>query len=120
MPLAPHRRSNRRASTVATGCPWIDADGRDYFASLQAMTWQVHVYGTVDESLAQWCRTKHIPLHVFKWTKEHGEAGLKCGAVYLLKPDSCVACAIQHANSEDLKTYLNKHRLQLANDATHR
>ena len=35
--------------------PWVSIEGRDNYASLAAITWQVHVYGLASTELAAWC-----------------------------------------------------------------
>src|SRR6202011_4399526 len=47
--------------------PWVSIDGRDNFATLTSMTWQIHVYGTASRELAAWCADHDVPLHVFEW-----------------------------------------------------
>jgi hypothetical protein len=73
--------------------PWVSIDGRDNFATLTSMTWQIHVYGTASPELAAWCADHDLPLHVFDWRSEHEAAGLARDALYLLRPDTYVALA---------------------------
>ncbi len=71
--------------------PWVAVGGEDNHASLCALTWHVHVYGTASAKLATWCRLREIPLHVFAWQEAHEAAGLERDAVYLIRPDGYVA-----------------------------
>src|SRR5215467_5204786 len=73
--------------------PWVPIHGKDNFEPLAAMTWQVHVYGSVSAELAAWCNGHAVPLHVFDWRSEHEAAGLARDAMYLLRPDTYVAFA---------------------------
>jgi 2-polyprenyl-6-methoxyphenol hydroxylase-like FAD-dependent oxidoreductase len=73
--------------------PWAPVDGTDNFDTLAAITWQVHVYGTVSGALASWCRDHDVPLSRFAWHDRHEEAGLARDAAYLLRPDTYVALA---------------------------
>ncbi|HEY4870631.1 MAG TPA: FAD-dependent oxidoreductase [Candidatus Dormibacteraeota bacterium] len=73
--------------------PWVSIDGRDNFATLTSVTWQIHVYGTASPELAAWCADHDVPLHVFEWRSEHEAAGLARDALYLLRPDTYVALA---------------------------
>ncbi len=73
--------------------PWAPIDGTDNFASLTAMDWQVHVYGSAGAALSAWCARQNVPLHVFPWRSEYEGAGLARDALYLLRPDSYVALA---------------------------
>ena len=56
--------------------PWVSNGSEDNFASLTAMTWQVHAYGVASDALRDWCAVKGITLHVFDWRAEHERAGL--------------------------------------------
>jgi 2-polyprenyl-6-methoxyphenol hydroxylase-like FAD-dependent oxidoreductase len=73
--------------------PWASVDGVDNFASLTAMDWQIHVYGSASPALAAWCGRQNVPLHVFSWRSEYEGAGLARDALYLLRPDTYVALA---------------------------
>jgi 2-polyprenyl-6-methoxyphenol hydroxylase-like FAD-dependent oxidoreductase len=73
--------------------PWAAIDGADNFASLNAMDWQVHVYGSANSALTAWCARQNVPLHAFAWRSEYERAGLARDALYLLRPDSYVALA---------------------------
>ena len=73
--------------------PWVPSEGADNFASLSAMTWQVHVYGVVRPELAKWCADRNVELQVFAWNARHEAAGLARDALYLLRPDTYVALA---------------------------
>jgi 2-polyprenyl-6-methoxyphenol hydroxylase-like FAD-dependent oxidoreductase len=64
--------------------PW--AEDIDNFAPLSSLDWQVHVYG--EESVET-----EFPLHLFPWSKDAEEAGLKRNAPYLIRPDGYVALA---------------------------
>jgi hypothetical protein len=85
--------------------PWVSAGGADNFASLGAMTWQVHVYGSAVAELTAWCAAKGVQLHVYDWRAEHAAAGLKRDALYLLRPDSYVALADASGSPAALERY---------------
>jgi 2-polyprenyl-6-methoxyphenol hydroxylase-like FAD-dependent oxidoreductase len=85
--------------------PWVSAGGQDNFASLAAMTWQVHVYGSAMAELTDWCAARGVPLHVFDWRPEHEAAGLARDALYLLRPDSYVALADPTGSARVLERY---------------
>jgi len=107
--------SEGRAGGVHGGdrLPWAPAGGVDNYDSLAAITWQIHVYGTAKDDLVQWCTTRGIPVHVFPWTTQYGEAGLARDAVYLLRPDTYVALAEPSGNSEALDRYLSTRGVRL-------
>jgi 2-polyprenyl-6-methoxyphenol hydroxylase-like FAD-dependent oxidoreductase len=98
--------------------PWVSIHGRDNFASLDAMVWQVHVYGAASRELADWCAGHGMPLQVFEWRAEHDQAGLKRDALYLLRPDSYVALADPSASPLALERYGAERAIELATRAT--
>src|SRR5215510_12057081 len=72
--------------------PWVETEpGKDNFAPLTAMTWQVHVYGEARPSVAEACVELLLPLHRFAWRPGMQRAGLQSGALYLIRPDGYVA-----------------------------
>jgi 2-polyprenyl-6-methoxyphenol hydroxylase-like FAD-dependent oxidoreductase len=92
--------------------PWAPQAGGDNFASLAAIAWQVHVYGTARPDLAAWCTARAMPLHVFDWHPAHEAAGLKRDALYLLRPDSYVALADASADPAALDRYFAERHIQ--------
>ncbi len=96
-----------RAGKVHGGdrLPWVCLEGRDNFAPLSAMNWQVHVYGQAEAGLSHWCAANNLPLHVFHWQPEHERAGLARDAFYLLRPDSYVALADATGSLDVLERY---------------
>ena len=91
--------------------PWVPGSSGDNFKSLSAMTWQVHVYGTPNVPLVQWCSEKGVPLHVFEWSTAHEAAGLARDASYLLRPDTYVALADPSAMPEALDYYFSSRNI---------
>jgi 2-polyprenyl-6-methoxyphenol hydroxylase-like FAD-dependent oxidoreductase len=89
--------------------PWVMVDGRDNLTSLCDLTWQVHVYGTTDPKLTEWCRLREIPLHVFPWREAYETAGLERNAVYLLRPDGYVGVAELSGSVMVLEDYCADH-----------
>jgi 2-polyprenyl-6-methoxyphenol hydroxylase-like FAD-dependent oxidoreductase len=89
--------------------PWVSVNGQDNFVSLAAMTWQVHVYGSATEELAQWCVAHELPLHVFDWRSQYEAAGILRNALYLLRPDSYVGLADPSASVRVLERYALEH-----------
>jgi 2-polyprenyl-6-methoxyphenol hydroxylase-like FAD-dependent oxidoreductase len=94
--------------------PWAPVDGADNFASLAAMDWQVHVYGSASPALAAWCGRQNVPLHVFSWRSEYEAAGLARDALYLLRPDSYVALAEAAGAPDALDRYFANQGIQPA------
>jgi len=85
--------------------PWAPIDGVDNFASLTAMDWQVHVYGSASPALTAWCARQNVPLHAFPWRSEYEAAGLARNALYLLRPDTYVALADATGDPDTLDRY---------------
>lgn len=94
--------------------PWVRGEAVDNFATLSAMTWQVHVYGSASAELEAWCAARRLPLHVFDWKPAHATAGLARGAVYLLRPDTYVALAEPSGAPAGLDGYFAARGIQLA------
>lgn len=94
--------------------PWVAGDRgteTDNYEPLPAIGWQVHVYGTANADLAEWCQARGIALRVFSWSKAHREAGLQEDAAYLLRPDTYVALAHSDASVTALEAYARAHDL---------
>jgi 2-polyprenyl-6-methoxyphenol hydroxylase-like FAD-dependent oxidoreductase len=94
--------------------PWVATDGRDNFAPLTSMDWQVHVYGEASAELTAWCGQHSLPLHVFAWRPEHGDAGLARNSLYLLRPDTYVALADANGSVDALDRYFAETAIRLA------
>jgi 2-polyprenyl-6-methoxyphenol hydroxylase-like FAD-dependent oxidoreductase len=93
--------------------PWVAVDGKDNFASLAEMNWQVHVYGTPRADLLAWCDDCGISLHAFAWRNEHAAAGLARDAIYLLRPDTYVALADSAGAPSELERYFADRNIQI-------
>jgi 2-polyprenyl-6-methoxyphenol hydroxylase-like FAD-dependent oxidoreductase len=86
--------------------PWVETEpGKDNFAPLASLTWQVHVYGESRPGLAEACAELQLPLHRFPWQQGMRRAGLLRTALYLVRPDGYVALADPHADPERLRAY---------------
>ncbi|HTO33966.1 MAG TPA: FAD-dependent monooxygenase, partial [Pararhizobium sp.] len=94
--------------------PFVRFDGRDNYDSLSAITWQVHVYGAASAELKTACADHNIPLHVFEWREEFGEAGLARDATYLLRPDTYVGLADPLGSANRLNDYLAERAIRPA------
>lgn len=64
--------------------PWIP----DNFLPLRSLSWQAHIYGEAPANLPD------VPPHVFPWSDAAARAGVKRGAVYVVRPDGYVSRAI--------------------------
>ncbi len=92
-------RSGDRLPWVATG------PGQDNFLPLESLAWQVHVYGEPPDGLSAACADLHLPLHSFAWRRGMRQAGLRRGALYLVRPDGYLALADPHAEPDRLRAY---------------
>jgi 2-polyprenyl-6-methoxyphenol hydroxylase-like FAD-dependent oxidoreductase len=87
--------------------PWVETEaGKDNFAPLASLAWQVHVYGEARPGLAEACAQLQLPLHVFAWQQNMRRAGFVRGALYLVRPDGYVALADRNADAEKLRAYV--------------
>lgn len=87
--------------------PWVETEpGKDNFAPLALLTWQVHVYGEPRAGLTGACAELQLPLHLFAWQQSMQRSGLLRKALYLVRPDGYVALADPHADPERLREYL--------------
>ena len=95
--------------------PWVQIDGADNFGSLALTKWQVHVYGTVNASLSEWCSQRKVPLQVFSWHDQHEAAGLVRNATYLIRPDSYIAMVDTTGSTEIIDRYCSERGLTFSN-----
>lgn len=92
--------------------PWIElSPGADNFEPLTSLDWQVHVYGEVRPDLQKACAELGLALHRFEWVPKMAAAGLHRDALYLIRPDGYVAWADAGADPQQLRSYLDRHRL---------
>jgi 2-polyprenyl-6-methoxyphenol hydroxylase-like FAD-dependent oxidoreductase len=107
--------SDGKAGKVHGGdrLPWVKMDDGDNHQALEAIKWQVHVYGTAAPDIVAWCEARKMPLHVFRWEEKFESIGLLRDSVYLLRPDSYVAYADEAGRAEKLKRYFDAQGIQL-------
>ncbi len=104
-----------RAGSVRGGdrLPWAPVPNVDNFDTFRSIGWQVHVYGTPDPALIDWCERQNLVLHAFAWQEAYAKAGIARDAMYLLRPDTYVALAATEQKPETLGRYFIEHRLSL-------
>jgi hypothetical protein len=89
--------------------PWVQtAPGEDNFAPLASLDWQAHVYGEPRSGVAEACAELRLALHPFAWQPAMRRAGLRRGALYLIRPDGYVALADPRADPQRLRHYLDE------------
>jgi hypothetical protein len=107
--------SEGRAGTVRGGdrLPWVktDRNGVDNFMPLMSLDWQVHVYGDPAPELKSACAARKMPLHIFPWRPEMRRTGLRCAAVYLVRPDGYIALADYEGRGAAITSYLDARKL---------
>ncbi|MEZ2417719.1 FAD-dependent monooxygenase [Luteibacter sp. RCC_6_2] len=110
--------SEGRAGEVQGGerLPWVNVNGQDNFEPLPVIGWQVHVYGTATAEVRAWCVQNGVTLRQFAWAEDHGEAGLKQDAVYLLRPDTWVALADPEGSADTLDAYFTSRSYQIGKE----
>jgi len=88
--------------------PWVPGvdGGRDNFAPLTSLAWQVHVYGEATETFRAQVSSLGLELHVFAWHELAERAGLACNAAYLLRPDGYIGWVDVAARGDKLAEYL--------------
>ena len=92
--------------------PWVElGSGKDNFAPLTSLAWQVHVYGEARGVLTDACAELRLPLHVFAWRTAMRSAGLAKDALYLVRPDGYIALAEPSADPEQLRQYFTAREL---------
>jgi 2-polyprenyl-6-methoxyphenol hydroxylase-like FAD-dependent oxidoreductase len=110
--------SEGRAGAVHGGdrLPWVEPEspgtGSDNFTPLSSLDWQVHVYGEASADIRTVCDRRKLPLHVFVWRPAMRRAGLRRGAIYLVRPDGYVALASVTGSAEALDSYVDVHKLK--------
>ncbi len=94
--------------------PWVAAvnGGKDNFAVLASLDWQVHVYGEPDARVQVVCGERGLPLHVFPWRGEMRRAGLSRDAFYLVRPDGYVGLAGAASGGGAIRSYLDARGLK--------
>jgi len=109
--------SEGKTGAVVAGdrLPWITfSNGSDNFAPLTSMRWQVHVYGRARPELEAACSALRIALHQFEWNAAALAAGVRDGALYLIRPDGYIGLADAEANVSRLRDYVARFALRSA------
>jgi 2-polyprenyl-6-methoxyphenol hydroxylase-like FAD-dependent oxidoreductase len=102
--------SRGNAGEIAGGdrLPWISpeklGEAADNFTPLQALDWQVHVYGTASSELTAACARFGLKIYVFPWHSHLRCAGFCRDSAYLVRPDGHVGLA--GATAESLTEYI--------------
>jgi len=91
--------------------PWVKADDASAPVS---MDWQARGYGETPEPLASWRQARRLELLQLAWTPAHEAAGLKRGALYLLRPDTYVALVDANADPATVERYFAERGLALS------
>ncbi len=95
--------SKGRAGTVCGGdrLPWLGSN----YATLAALDWRLHVYGSLSPALAQAAASLGVAADVFPWGNAAKQAGLGADAAYLIRPDGHVAVAMAEQDPAELRFF---------------
>jgi 2-polyprenyl-6-methoxyphenol hydroxylase-like FAD-dependent oxidoreductase len=86
--------------------PWVERAGtQGNFAPLATLKWQVHVYGSANAELVEFCAQRALQFQSFPWQAACHEAGIIQNALYLVRPDGYVALADPNASTQALAQY---------------
>jgi 2-polyprenyl-6-methoxyphenol hydroxylase-like FAD-dependent oxidoreductase len=86
--------------------PWVETAGaQGNFAPLATLKWQVHVYGSPNEKIAEFCARHALQRQSFPWQAACHDAGIMQNALYLVRPDGYVALADPDAAPQNLAQY---------------
>jgi len=105
--------SEGKTGAISAGdrLPWIKfSNGSDNFAPLTSLRWQVHVYGRARNDLTAACSALRIALYEFEWSATARVAGVRDGALYLIRPDGYIGLADANADVSRLRDYSNRLR----------
>ena len=92
--------------------PWVEiAPGRDNFAPLASLAWQVHVYGHPRPGVKEACAHFGLPIHEFAWEPGMRRTGLRESAFYLIRPDGYVGLAGSRVDPHHLHRYFEERGL---------
>ena len=91
--------------------PWVQPTSStpgtpDNFTPLANLNWQVHIYGTCDPAIKEFCQQHNLPLHTFPWTTAAASTRLRENALYLIRPDGYIAFADPKPTVAALDGYL--------------
>ena len=87
--------------------PWFRAGPeQDNHVPLASLAWQVHVYGPPRPGLVEACAELGLAAHAFGWSRAMRRAGLKRGALYLVRPDGYVGLADADCDPARLRRYV--------------
>jgi 2-polyprenyl-6-methoxyphenol hydroxylase-like FAD-dependent oxidoreductase len=93
--------------------PWVNlGPGKDNFAPLTSLAWQVHVYGVVQSGVRETCNALGLPLHLFAWQSAMRGVGLRKDALYLVRPDGYVALADPASDTKLLRKYFSERAIR--------
>jgi hypothetical protein len=106
------RLSRGRVGPVHGGdrLPWVKTDldvaGEGNFTPLKSLDWQLHLYGEAAPEVSAFAIERRLPLHIFPWRTQMQQSGLRCNALYLVRPDGYVAVAAQDKRTEVVRSYI--------------
>ena len=97
---------------------WVHTDDSDNFAPLSSLDWQAHVYGEPAHDPSPACAERGIPLHRFSWSRDARAAGLREGALYLVRPDGYIGLFDAGCDPAALRRYCDAWQIDLTRPLT--
>ncbi len=94
--------------------PYVSIGEQDNYAPLAAIAWQVHVYGSPPDGLAEWCAGHGVASHVLPWCDEYRDSRLERDSLFLLRPDNYVALAEASGSVQALEAYHARQQIDMA------
>lgn len=83
--------------------PW--AEHIDNYAPLNSRTWQLHIYGEATLYFIDAAQELHLELHIFPWSADLADLGLRQNAMYLIRPDGYLGLLHERQNETALDAY---------------
>jgi 2-polyprenyl-6-methoxyphenol hydroxylase-like FAD-dependent oxidoreductase len=95
--------SKGQAGTVFGGdrLPWLGSN----YATLTALDWRLHVYGTLSPALSQAAASLGVAVDIFPWDSTAQQVGLGADAAYLIRPDGHVALVMAEQHPAELRSF---------------
>jgi 2-polyprenyl-6-methoxyphenol hydroxylase-like FAD-dependent oxidoreductase len=92
--------------------PYVELASGDNYACLNALDWQVHVYGHLTTGLGSAVRAQGIALHVFPWNADARRAGITDGMAFLIRPDGHIGLVAPTQSETAFTDYIRRHALR--------
>ncbi|KAK6537009.1 hypothetical protein TWF281_001213 [Arthrobotrys megalospora] len=83
--------------------PWIGfGGGPDNFDPLNALNWQIHVYGNLNDSVKALAQEKSLTVHSFPFDEEVKAKGIPKDAIILIRPDGYIGQLVEGSSDDHI------------------